>query len=292
MGCRVHKFTLLLTSTLLLTASVIQGQSLYLVPHYNLNYPSSRLTDNSQGYPTFKSHSFGHFNGHFGVFAEYQSKGHWRIGSGITTGAVGMGYQLSIDYPGAFVSRVGPRHSTNHYFMRVPVLFVYDWQDIRLFQLRNYRRPGRVRQPTAKDENIFYALLFKVQPIIGASFDYASRFSRYAVQGTYSGATIAPTNNFKILRPVEQLRTRAMAAIVGVRLQFHSFGKDRFALTAMYYQGLLDVLEMNAQYTFDGTEMYRSTIRSRGSGLSFTLSYPIRVFTFDKEERRLRKQNK
>lgn len=291
MGCRVNKFALLLSSTLLLAASVIQGQSLYLVPHYNLNYPSSRLTDNSQGYPTFKSHSFGHFNGHFGLFAEYQSKDNWRIGTGITAGAVGLGYQLSIDYPGAYISRVERRHSTNHYFMRVPILFIYNWKDVRLFRLPNFQKRGKHRLPTVKDDNIFYALLFKVQPVIGVSFNYSGKLNRFNGQRSDSEISIR-SNDFEISRPVEQLRTTAMATVIGLRLQFHSFGKDRFALTAMYHQGLQDVIEMNARYTIDGNGPYFSTVRSRGSGLSFTLSYPIRVFTFDKEERQLRKQNK
>ena len=280
---RIFGFILILH----LTAPSLWGQSLYLVPHFNLNYPSSRLTENRQGYPTFKSHSFGHFNGHFGLFAEYQSKDNWRIATGITTGAVGLGYQLSIDYPGAYISRVERRHSTNHYFMRVPVLFMYDWQDVRLFRLHNYRRSGRMRQPTAKDESIFYALLFKVQPIFGLSINYSGKLHRYDGE-----EKIIQFDNVRLDRPVKQLRTTNHSAIIGLRLQFHSFGKDRFALTAMYHQGLQDVIEMNARYTIDGSDPYYSTVRSRGSGLSFTLSYPIRVFTFDKEERQLRKQNR
>jgi hypothetical protein len=284
---RIFGFILILH----LTAPALWGQSLYLVPHYNLNFPSSRLADNSQGYQTFKSHSFGHFNGHFGIFAEYQSEGQWRIGSGITTGAVGLGYQLSIDYPGAFVSRFEHRHSTNHYFMRVPVLFMYAWKDIRLFRLHNYRKPGRMRQPIAKDENIFYALLFKVQPIFGLSINYSGKLNRYDGQGSGS-ENIIQFDNARIDRPVKQLRTTNLSAIIGFRLQFYSFGKDRLALTALYHQGLQDVIEINARYTIDGNGPYYSTIRSRGSGLSLTLSYPIRVFTFDKEERQLRKQNR
>ena len=182
-------------------------------------------------------------------------------------------------------------HSTNSNYLRMLLIFMYDWQDVRLFRLRNYRKPGRYRPPAAEDESIFYAFLFKIQPIVGASINQFGKI------GLWGGTGITPDNLFisgdiEIYRPVEQLRTVTIAAIIGVRLQFYSFGKDRFALTALYHQGLQDVLEMNASYTIDGSDPYFSTVRSRGSGLSFTLSYPIRIFTFDKEERQLRKQNK
>nr|WKN38959.1 hypothetical protein K4G66_09620 [Tunicatimonas sp. TK19036] len=286
----MKKFQLVIL-TFLFATSLAGAQSLHLVPHFNLLYPTSRLVDNDQGYSTFGSRNFKHSSGNFGVFAEYQSKQRWRLASGITIGGIGLGYKISYRNPGAYISRSDQGMGVIGDFYRVPLLFIYTWKDVHLFQLRNFRKIPKRRRPEAVDESIFYALLFKVQPIVGASVNYIGALSRWGEPGDTLNNHLS-SHYFEIDRPVKQLRTVNVSFTAGVRFQFYSFGKDRLALTVLYHQGLRDMLEMDVQYTIDGSDPYRSIVRTRGSGLSVTLSYPIQIFNFNKQERELKRDLK
>ncbi len=269
----------------IITASSVQGQTLSVVPHYNLSVPTCRLTDKGQGYDDFSAVTFLPFSGNLGVFLEYKSKEQWSVMSGISIGAVGIGYSIPYETqsqtstPLTSVYKV----SSNDLY-RVPVLFAYTWKRVHLFALRNYRKPSARQRAPVADESILYALVFKVQPMLGVSVNYIGQLSGWDKEDTLS------TPPFTIYQSTKQLSGINVSAMVGVRLQFYSFGKDKLALTVLYHQGLQDLLEMDVDYTLDGQGSYDSQIRSRGSGLSVTLSYPIRVYNFNKQERELSRQ--
>ena len=161
-----------------LTAPVVRAQSLSITPHFNLLFPTCRLADNTEGYETFAPQRFSVFSGDLGVFLEYKSKNRWGISSGISIGAVGLGYKLGYD-PGGAISWIEHRNSYSRSLHRVPLLFTYTWKDVHLFQLRNYRKLSEQRRPRVADESILYALVFKVQPIVGASLNYIGELHRW-----------------------------------------------------------------------------------------------------------------
>ena len=282
---------LLLLSLFLMAAPVLlRAQSLSLTPHFNLLFPTCRLTDNIQGYETFGAKTFSVFSGDLGLFVEYKSQHRWGFISGISIGSVGLGYKLSYN-PGGVISRLEHRNSYSRSLHRVPLLFTYTWKNVHLFPLRNYRKLPKRRRPQVADESILYALVFRVQPIIGFSVNYTGKLHRW--DDPADTLDIRYSNGyFDVYHPTKQLATVNISAIAGVRLQFYSFGKDKLALTALYHQGFSDLVEMEVDYTIGGSDSYRSYVRTRGSGLSITLSYPIRIYNFNKQERELRRQEK
>lgn len=277
-----------LGSLLLMIGSVLQAQSLLLEPHFNLLFPTSRLSNNSGGYHTFAGNRFCGLTGDLGLFLSYKSKQRWRVSMGVTRHSVGIGYKISYRKPSALVTGIDLNSSRSNTLHRVPILFIYDWKNVRLFQLRNYRKIPDNRRPRAIDDGILYALLFKVQPIIGVSYNYMGQISGWNDPSDTLDIRY-PDLYYDIYHPVTQLSAENFAVITGVRLQFYSFGRDRWILTVLYNAGLQDMLEMDVQYTIDGNGPYRSQVRSRGSGLSVTLSYPIRIYNFNKQERQLRR---
>lgn len=274
-----------------MVGSVLSAQSLLLEPHYNFLFPASRLTNNDEGYHTFTGRTLNRISGDLGLFVSYKSKKRWKVSTGITRHSIGIGYKVSYRKPGAYIEGIDLDYSVSGILHRVPLLFFYNWKDVRLFQLRNFRKIPKNRRPEAIDDGIFYTFLFKIQSIIGVSYNYMGQLSQWndpedTLNYRYSD------RYYDIYRPVTQFRAENFSAIAGVRLQFYSFGKDQLALTVLYSVGLQDMLEMDLQYTVDGTGPYRSQVRSRGSGLSITFSYPIRVFNFNKQERELRRSAK
>ncbi len=271
-----------------MTALSVRAQSLSITPHFNLNFPTCRLYDNTQGDEYTEAKTFSAFDGNFGLFVEYKSKNRWGLMSGISIGSVGLGYKLSYRNPGGFISRVDRHQSYANSLHRVPLLFTYTWKSVHLFPLRNYRKLPKRSRPWVADESILYALVFKVQPIIGASMNYIGQLHRW--DNPDDTLDIRSSNQyFDIYHPTKQLSRVNVSAIAGVRLQFYSFGKDKLALTVLYHQGFSDLLEMEVNYTINGSDPYRSYVRTRGSGLSVTLSYPIRLYNFNKQERELRR---
>ena len=267
-------FSLHLVLAVIVYHSTLQAQSLLLEPHFNFLFPTSRLIDNSVGYHTFKNKTLGNMSGDLGLFVSYKSKKRWKISTGISRQAVGLGYKVSYRKPNALVTGIDLRHATSNTLHRVPILFIYDWKDVKLFQLRNFRKIPENKRPEAIDESIFYALLFKIQPIVGASYNYMGQLWQWNDPEDTLNNRYADLY-YDMYHPVAQFTSENFSIITGVRLQFYSFGKDRLALTILYNAGLQDMLEMDVQYTIDGSVPYRSRVRSRGSGLShFVVSHP------------------
>ncbi|MFP4096905.1 MAG: hypothetical protein ACLFUB_20645 [Cyclobacteriaceae bacterium] len=268
----------------------MRAQSLSITPHFNLLFPTCRLADNTQGYDTFGAQTFSVFSGDLGVFLEYKSKTRWGLMSGLSIGSAGLGYKISYQKPGALVSRFDIGISKSNSLHRIPLLFTYTWKNIHLFQLRNFRKLSQKKSIKVIDESILYAIVFKLQPIIGGSINYIGQLNRWDdPEDTLN--TRRTVMYYDIHFSSKQLSTVNVSAIIGLRLQFYSFGKDKLALTVLYHQGFSDLVEMEVNYTIDGSDPYKSYVRTRGSGLSVTLSYPIQIYNFNKQQRKLRRQN-
>lgn len=274
----------------LMAVSSLGAQSLSITPHFNFHFPACRLADNSQGHPSFRARNIhGGISGDLGVFLEYKSEENWGLSSGISIGAVGYGYRISANDLGGPISGADFFHVTSGSLHRVPILFNYTWKKVRLFELRNHRKVKKKRRPRVADESILYALVFKVQPMIGASVNYIGKLHRRDNADDTLGISII-NPYFNVSELERELSHVNVSAIAGVRLQFYSFGKDKLALTVLYHQGFSDLREAEINYTINGEGPYQSHVRTRGSGLSLTLSYPIQIYNFNKQERELRRR--
>ena len=276
----------------MMTAFASQAQSLSVTPHINFQYAASRVADNASGYSTFNSKRFSSLGAGLGVWLEYRSSKKWGGVTGISPGSIGLGYEVSYSKEGGIpFSKEVYIVSTHNTLWRVPILLTYNWRNVRLFKLRRYKNLPVEHQPEATDDDIFYSLRFKVQPIAGVNLNYIGKKHRWGTPEDTLNNRFAGTY-IDLYYPTEELSRVNVSASAGVRLQFYSQDKDHLALTVLYHQGFSDLLEMEVNYTIDGDGPYRSYVRTRGSGLSVTLSYPIQIYNFNKEERKLRRQSK
>lgn len=281
-GVRFFSYIALL---IICSAPILQAQSLSLIPFYGLQSATCRLADHAEGYASFSARN-GMMGANMGLLLEYKSKGAWGVMSGVTVGVTGMGFKVSYQNlpSGTYMSGINQVHGGHRELNRIPVLGSYTWKKVKLFQLRNFRKLPEKKRSYAVDESLFYLLLFKVQPVFGMNIDYFGQTEQWNTDSTNLFYTT--TDVIKLYRPVYELRRVNVSAVLGARLQFYHFGKDRLAISILYYQGLRDLLEMSLDYSV-AEEAYHSSIRTRGGGLSVTLSYPIRLFNFDKEAREL-----
>ncbi|OGX87635.1 hypothetical protein BEN47_00225 [Hymenobacter lapidarius] len=65
----------------------------------------------------------------------------------------------------------------------------------------------------------------------------------------------------------------------GVTARFYRRGKERLTLSVYYTQGLTDMLLVPVEYRY-GPQRGATTLHVRGSGVSATLGYPLRLATF------------
>jgi|GEM_PF-4544923 len=72
-------------------------------------------------------------------------------------------------------------------------------------------------------------------------------------------------------------RTWGSFLSAGVTARFYHLGRERATLRLLYTQGLQDIILVPLAYRYNGRSGF-TTLHVRGSGISLTLGYPLRIY--------------
>jgi len=108
-----------------------------------------------------------------------------------------------------------------------------------------------------------------------------NRFGNSLLDGDYGGTGFG--EDLIEFRATPVLRRKwGQFLIGGVTARFYHRDRERLSLSVYYTQGLTDMLHVPVEYRYN-TQSGSTKLRVRGSGLSATLSYPLRLATFGRQ---------
>lgn len=260
----INKAIILIALLTLSVASASAQKQLFLKPHIGAQVPYARSDRSIGKTSTFKPRYFD-ITDNWGLMLQLKLNRDWSVAAGLSYGNIGWGYRIEV--PDHLVKNPyrGPRasHSASGYTYRFPLQAFRTLKDITYFLLNR--------------EQELYLFNFKLHALGGVSIDYLDPKQRY--DGHTGGTMIPSPDNITYTETITIKNRWGASAMLGVGMQFYHNGKERFELNLYYSQGLRDMLQIDVDYTMNG-ESRHTRMLSRGSFVGATLSYPIKLKTF------------
>lgn len=208
---------------------------------------------------------------HFGLLLQLKTSDRWRFASGVSYGATGWGYRLTV--PDNLLKSPYRSPEAGHHTAVNTVRFPLQV---------NYTLKDNIHFGTIDAARQLFAVVFRLHGTAGVSVDWVPTYNPGGLNiGTtfYYGDTIA-------YREQEQrLRTFGASLYLGGGIQFYHRGKDLLSINLYFNQGLVDLFSVDVHYQLNSDQHY-TRLLTRGTLIGASASLPIRLKTFPTRNQR------
>ncbi len=244
--------------------------SIYLVPETGVEFLLSSFADKSEA-PDYVSRITTYPADRYGLGLKIKFQEVWHLETGWNYGGIGQAIRLKSS---AFISNEGN-------YLPVSRVFVQIGKHLKEIRIRKSPKSIFNNLPFLRKKH--YLSIFSIQGILGLTYDhlYNADTGFFSINYSSGGNSYQFTEN---IQESEILKKHGWSIYTGFFIQFLNSGKERLRFAFIYQQGLQQRLFTEWTMGLGNSTPNSFQTISRGSMFAISVSYPIRLITFGKEE--------